>query len=63
MPGRSSAVPGDTSKMESPAPFLGVARQAGSVDQQDGIKDEWHSAMYSAPLPLKECADGKNIVY
>ena len=63
MPGRSSAVPGDTSKTESPAPLLGVAGQAGSVDQQDGIKDEWHSATHSAPIPLKERADGNNIVY
>ena len=40
MPGGSSAVPGDTSKTESPVPLLGVAGQAGSMDQQDGIKDE-----------------------
>ena len=50
MPGGSSAAPGDTSKMESLAPLLGVARQAGSVDHQDGIKDEQHSAMHSTPL-------------
>ena len=50
MPGRSSTAPGDTSKMESLAPLLGVAGQAGSVDQQDGIKDEQHSAMHSIPL-------------
>ena len=48
MPGGSSAVPGDTSKMESPVPLLGVAGQAGSVHQQDGIKDERHSTMHSA---------------
>ena len=63
MPGGSSAVPGDTSKMESLVPLLGAAGQAGSVDQQDGIKDEWHSTMHSTPLPLKEHADGNNIVY
>ena len=40
MPGGSSAVPGDTSKTESLAPLLGVAGQASSMDQQDGIKDE-----------------------
>ena len=40
MPGGSSAVPGDTSKTESLTPVLGAAGQAGSVDQQDGIKDE-----------------------
>ena len=56
-------MPGDTSKMESPAPLLGVAVQAGGVDQQDRVKDERHSAMHSAPLLLKECADGNNIVY
>ena len=50
MPGRSSAAPGDTSKTESPVPLLGAAGQAGSVDQQDGIKDERHSATHSAPL-------------
>ena len=50
MPGGSSAVPGDTSKKESPAPLLGAAGQEGSVDQQDGIKDEQHSAMHSSPL-------------
>ena len=49
MPGRSSIVPGDTSKMESLAPLLGVVGWAGSVDQ-DGIKDEWHFAMHSTPL-------------
>ena len=53
MPGGSSTVPGDTSKMESPAPLLGVAGQAGSMDQQDGIKDKRHSAMHSAPLTLE----------
>ena len=50
MPGGSSTAPGDTSKTESPVPLLGVAGQAGSMDQQDGIKDERHSAMNSAPL-------------
>ena len=50
MPGGSSAAPGDTSKKESLAPLLGAAGQAGSVDQQDGIKDKRHSAMHSAPL-------------
>ena len=50
MPGRSSTVPSHTSKMESPAPVLGVAGQAGSVDQQDRIKDEQHSTTHSAPL-------------
>ena len=29
-------------------PLLGAAGQAGSVDQQDGIKDERHSTMHSA---------------
>ena len=53
MPGRSSAVPGDTSKMESPAPLLGAAGQAGSMDQQDGIKDERHSTTHSAPLTVE----------
>ena len=56
-------MPGDTSKMESPAPLLGVAGEAGSVDQQDGVKEERHSATHSTPLPLKERADGNNIVY
>ena len=50
MPGGSSTVLGDTSKMESPVPLLGVAGKAGSMDQQDGVKDKWHSAMHSAPL-------------
>ena len=50
MPGGSSTAPGDTSKMESLAPLLGAAGQAGSMDQQDGIKDEQHSTMHSAPL-------------
>ena len=50
MPGRSSTALGDTSKMESLAPLLGAAGQAGSVNQQDGIKDEQHSAMHSTPL-------------
>ena len=63
MPGGSSTVPGDNSKTEPPAPLLGVAGQAGSVDQQDGIKDEQHSATHSAPSPLKERANGNNIVY
>ena len=49
MPGRSSTVLGDTSKMESSAPLLGVAGQAGSMDQQDGVKDERHSPTHSAP--------------
>ena len=40
MPGGSSTVPGDTSKTESPAPLLGVAGQAGGVDQHDGVKYE-----------------------
>ena len=40
MPGGSSAALGDTSKTESLAPLLGMAGQEGSVDQQDGIKDE-----------------------
>ena len=40
MPGESSAAPSDAPKMESPVPLLGVAGQAGSVDHQDGIKDE-----------------------
>ena len=53
MPGGSSTVPGDTSKTESPVPLLGAAGQAGSVDQQDGIKDEPHSAMHSAPLTVE----------
>ena len=63
MPGRSSAVPGDTLKTETPAPLLGAAGQAGSMDQQDGIKDERHSTMHSALSPLKECAEASNIVY
>ena len=50
MPGGSSTVPGDTSKTETLAPLLGAAGQAGNVDQQDGIKDERHSATHSAPL-------------
>ena len=50
MPGGSSAVPSDAPKTESPAPLLGAAGQAGSVDHQDGIKDKWHSATHSAPL-------------
>ena len=50
MPGRSSTVPGDTSKMESSVPLLGEARQVGSMDQHDGVKDERHSTMYSTPL-------------
>ena len=33
MPGRSSAVPGDTSKTESQAPLLGAVGQAGIMDQ------------------------------
>ena len=49
MPGRSSTVPGDTFKMESPAPLLGAAGQAGGMDQQDGVKDERHSTTHSAP--------------
>ena len=40
MPDGSSTVLGDTSKMESPVPLLGVAGQAGGVDQQDGVKDK-----------------------
>ena len=40
----------DTSKTESPAPLLGAAGQASGVNQQDGVKDEQHSAMHSAPL-------------
>ena len=40
MPGGSSTVQGDTSKMESLVPLLAVAGQAGGVDQQDGVKDE-----------------------
>ena len=40
MPGGCSTVPGDTSKMESMAPLLGVAGEVGSVDQQDGVKDK-----------------------
>ena len=50
MPGRSSAELSDAPKTESPAPLLGAAGQAGSVDHQDGIKDEHHSTMHSAPL-------------
>ena len=50
MSGGCSTVPGDTSKMESPAPLLGVAGEAGSVDQQDGVKEERHSATHSTPL-------------
>ena len=49
MPGRSSAVPGDTSKMESPVPLLGAAGQAGSMDP-DGIKKELNPAIHSAAL-------------
>ena len=49
MPGGSSTVPGDTSKMELPAPLLGVAGHAGGMDQQDGVKDERHSTIHSAP--------------
>ena len=49
MPGGSSTVPGDTSKMESLVPLLGAAGQAGGVDQHDGVKDERHSTMHSAP--------------
>ena len=48
MPGGSSTVLGDTSKMESPLPLLGAAGQAGGMDQQDGVKDEQHSTMHSA---------------
>ena len=40
MPDRSSTAPGDASKTEVPAPLLGAVGQAGSMDQQDGIKDE-----------------------
>ena len=50
MPGGSSTEPSAAPKMESPAPLLGAAGQAGSVDHQDGIKDECHSATHSAPL-------------
>ena len=46
-------MPGDTSKTESPAPLLGAAGQAGSMDHQDGIKDEQHSAMHSTPLTIE----------
>ena len=49
MPGRSSTVPGDTSKMESLVPLLGAVGQAGSMDP-DGIKDELNPAMHSAAL-------------
>ena len=50
MPGGSSTVLGDTSKMEALAPLLGVAGQAGSMEQHDGVKDERHSPTHSAPL-------------
>ena len=39
MPGGSSTVLDDTSKMESLAPLLGGAGQAGGMEQ-DGVKDE-----------------------